>query len=37
MASGDISVRCAGITPQAPWTQSCIRNEPRHNIAAVRE
>ncbi len=26
-----------GITPQAPCTKTCIKNEPRHNIAAVRE
>jgi hypothetical protein len=30
-------VRCAGITPHAPCTTTCIRNDPRQSHAAVDE
>lgn len=33
--SGDISVRCAGITPHAPCTQTCMRNDPSVSQPAV--
>ena len=33
--SGDISVRCAGITPHAPCTHTCMRNDPSVSQPAV--
>jgi len=35
ISSGDSSVRWAGMTPQAPWTKTCMRNAPTVIVASV--
>ena len=35
MLGGDNSFRCAGMTPQAPWTQICIRKLAIPRVSAV--
>ena len=37
MAFGDISLRCAGIAPHAPWVVNWMSAEPRQSSPAVVE